>query len=67
MQGCGVGLALSNSIARALGPKENQGISVASKKEEGSTFSFIVQNQSTDHLKINEEDIFENDEISHER
>ncbi|KAL4428918.1 hypothetical protein ABPG74_017508 [Tetrahymena malaccensis] len=66
LQGCGVGLALSNSIARALGPQDNQGIQVQSEKNHGSNFSFIVQNQNPP-ISNKEEDIYENEDVSNER
>ncbi|KAL4498026.1 hypothetical protein ABPG72_014883 [Tetrahymena utriculariae] len=66
LQGCGVGLALSNSIARALGPQDNQGIQVQSEKNHGSNFSFVVQNQNP-AISNKEEDIYENEDVSNER
>ncbi|EAR83324.2 ATPase, histidine kinase-, DNA gyrase B (macronuclear) [Tetrahymena thermophila SB210] len=66
LQGCGVGLALSNSIARALGPQDNQGIQVQSEKNHGSNFSFVVQNQNPP-ISNKEEDIYENEDVSNER
>ena len=69
MQGCGVGLALSNSIAKALGPDSGseRGITVESAKNEGSTFSFLVKNlKATEQQNDKEEDIYENSALSYE-
>jgi len=69
MQGCGVGLALSNSIAKALGPDSGseRGITVESTKNEGSTFSFLVKNlKAAEQQNDKEEDIYENSELSYE-
>lgn len=66
MQGCGVGLALSNSIAKALGPDSGseRGITVESAKNEGSTFSFLVKNLKAEYQNNKEEDIYENSSLS---
>jgi signal transduction histidine kinase len=45
-QGCGLGITLSNTMSKQLGPKKNAGIFVKSKFGEGSTFSFLLEDKS---------------------
>jgi len=41
--GVGLGLTIANKLVKALGPVRNRGIKVESQPDQGSTFSFIVQ------------------------
>ena len=40
--GVGLGLAISNSLVKILGPNDNSGITLASTPEIGSIFSFLI-------------------------
>jgi len=44
--GAGLGLSIAHNLAQLLGPKESNGIKVISVPEEGSTFSFLIEDRS---------------------
>ena len=43
--GAGLGLSIAHNLAQLLGPKESNGIKVNSVPEQGSTFSFIIDDR----------------------
>jgi len=43
--GTGLGLMISNKLALRLAPKDNKGIQVQSVHQQGSTFSFILEDK----------------------
>ncbi|KAL4453135.1 hypothetical protein ABPG74_015366 [Tetrahymena malaccensis] len=47
-QGCGLGLTISNSIAKGLGPINKGGIRVQSEIGHGSVFSILVEDREED-------------------
>lgn len=45
-QGCGLGMILSNTLSKQLGPQEDAGITVRSEKDRGSVFEFKLFNRN---------------------
>lgn len=47
-QGTGLGLVISNALAKGLGPRDKRGIMMESQENVGSKFSFILLDMSPD-------------------
>jgi len=65
-EGIGLGLVISNIIARQIGPENNSGIQVRSKYGLGTTFFFEIESKITPSFEAAEADILdisENDDL----